>query len=505
MKRIALLLAMIILLCACQPTPEVDAVKQKDTNVLIDTVKTGQQEQQQAIATLPPAMDLFPARFTCDFTTSLKNVHVTADVPLEVLSDGVFPMLRVERRTLSDTERMTVAKRVFGTDDLYVWQYRFTRKDLENQIREYMREFTPEEKEEWMRDVGADEEAYQAMLERRRETLEDLKRQYNALPDDDSPVPLSRWDGSVIESENENRNYFEVVKTSMPDGDLYRQDHMTVYGDEYDRPMDYCVAWRNDSDVTWTGFFDNAHKFGTVRIDRTTYDKPYSDATVTPNEAIRTVQDIFAGVADIVPVDVYWANNGATDGEEIGVNKNTRWGYLIRFSQNYSGSLAPYCSSSVLERNPDALYTRMWRYETLAAVVDGEGNLISFDWFAPLKVTDTIAESTPLLPYEEIQRIFAQQMDRAYSREDHRDGTLTVDSVQLGLFRIREQNDMEHGLMVPAWFFTGTLTYSEQMRAARIKEGLSETQATCEYYDDLNPLCIINAIDGTIVDPMLGY
>lgn len=55
MKRIIIIcLLCTARLCACQPTPEQDAVKQKDTNVLIDTVKKEEEErigiQEQAAA-----------------------------------------------------------------------------------------------------------------------------------------------------------------------------------------------------------------------------------------------------------------------------------------------------------------------------------------------------------------------------------------------------------------------------------------------------------------------
>ena len=113
MKRIIIIcLLCTAILCACQPTPEVDAVKQKDTNVLIDTVKAEQQEQQNAGVTLPPVKEQFPKRFACDFYTTAQNVHVIGDAPLEVLTSGTFPMLRVEHRYLSDTERLTIVKRL---------------------------------------------------------------------------------------------------------------------------------------------------------------------------------------------------------------------------------------------------------------------------------------------------------------------------------------------------------------------------------------------------------
>ena len=71
-----------------------------------------------------------------------------------------------------------------------------------------------------------------------------------------------------------------------------------------------------------------------------------------------------------------------------------------------------------------------------------------------------------------------------------------MQDVQLGLLRIREKNDMEHGLLVPVWLFTGTFAYAEAQRSE---------WTSVEEYGSYNPLLIINAIDGTIIDPYLGY
>ena len=78
----------------------------------------------------------------------------------------------------------------------------------------------------------------------------------------------------------------------------------------------------------------------------------------------------------------------------------------------------------------------------------------------------------------------------------HADGEITVDDVQLGLLSIREKNDMEHGLLVPVWFFTGTFRCSEAQRSER---------SDVQNYDSFNPLLIINAVDGSIIDPWVGY
>ncbi len=78
---------------------------------------------------------------------------------------------------------------------------------------------------------------------------------------------------------------------------------------------------------------------------------------------------------------------------------------------------------------------------------------------------------------------------------DLRSLTIEISQVFLGLQRIAEQDSVDSGLLVPIWSFFGTLRYE-------LSDGTIET------YDSLvqaNPLLVINAIDGTMVDPIKGY
>ena len=175
MKRIAVLLAIIILFCACQPTPEQDAVKQKNTNVLIDTVKKEEQKDEQtqeqqgeAVSTPTPVKMQMPERFQCDFVTS-DGAKIEGDVEIRVLTDSVFPMLRVERRSLTDAERLTLAKRFLHAEDLYIYQDVLDRRSVEDMIRGLMDEPTFEE---YRKDYGmstATEEDYEEFITYRRE------------------------------------------------------------------------------------------------------------------------------------------------------------------------------------------------------------------------------------------------------------------------------------------------------------------------------------------------
>ena len=500
MKRLLPCILALLLLLACVPTPEEDAVRQKDTNILIDAVRS--QEQESA-----PEPYAAPERFTCDFVTDTRSVHVIADAPIEVLSDsGTFPMLRVEHRYLSDAERLTVAKRILGSEQLYRYEYHLTRKDLEREIQSLIQEPTAEEKKEWMSVTGSTEEEYEEMLKRRKETLAEYQRQYNSLDADGTPEPLKPWDGAAPVYSKDYRygiNTVQIVRSATETNDLYRNDYVEIEADECDVPIVFRSACLDIGDSTEVMSFNNTHKFGTERIDPKDYDKPHAGASVTPHEAIAQVQSIFEGVCDIRAADVYWANNAAIDGEATGVNANTRYAYLIHLAQSFGSAYMPYCSVPAWNKDGDGGFVRGWAYETLMAAVDGSGKLVSLAWIAPLKVTETVSESAAVLPLTEVEAIFRQQMRRVFANETQQDGTLTVDQVQLGLFRIREKNNLESGFLVPAWYFTGTFEYGEAQKAARQREGFKDWER--EYYDNSNPLLIINAIDGSIIDPSVGY
>ena len=161
MKRLLIILFALTLFLACVPTPEEDAVKQKNTNVLIDAVLSGQESDAQNGEMLPALKTQFPDRFATDFTTSAQHAHVTVDAPIRVLTDRAsFPLIRVEKSEPSDAECATLYRRLLGADTLYIWTYRLTREDVVKEIENLIREPTDAQKKSWMHDTGSTEEEW---------------------------------------------------------------------------------------------------------------------------------------------------------------------------------------------------------------------------------------------------------------------------------------------------------------------------------------------------------
>ena len=492
MKRILALLFAMIFLCACVPTPETDAVKQKDTNVLIDTVLSEQSEKTEAGETPVPVRNETPDRFTAEFDTPAKNVHVSADAPIRVMTDGTFPTLRVERRTLSDEQRMTLAKRLLHTDKLYVWSYRMTCEELEREISVMIQEPTPEQKTAWMReDPENTEERWNDLMEQRREDLARLQEQYRNLSDSETQ-PFPEWDGTMPK---DGRPVTIVADPYAGGSWELSNDHIDWRGEDADTPILYSAGSDVDRDGSyWADVFcqkANGEQ-GAERIAPERYDEAHEDASISAAEAADIALSYLDGFGTFGITDIYWTNNAVNGGDDAFIPKT--WAYGIRLTPVLHGAGMPYCNVAASEHDPSNDVVRAWDYSHISAVVDGSGKLLAWNWIDVLKETEAISESTPLLPFSEIETLFEQQMNRVFAYEEMRDATLTVDDVQLGLFRIREQNDMEHGLLVPVWYFRGTLVPAESSGWA----GLTK-------HYDAEPLCIINAIDGSIIDADRGY
>ena len=497
-KRVFIILfATLLLLCACQPTPEEDAVKQKDTNVLIDAVLSEQENQSQNGVMVPPAKEQFPDHFSADFYTPAKNVHVTVDAPIRVLSDDSFPLIRVERGKLKTEDAMLLAKRLLGSDKLYVWTYRMTREDLEREIAVYMHEPTPEEKAEWMRDDPENtEELWNENMETRRKELEALQEQYRNFTDGETQ-PFPEWDGTMPEDSNPYFDSVTLVGDPYANGqsELYN-DHVEWHGEDNDGwPMYYTAAVAPDANETlWPSVFGDKSngEMGAERIAPDRWGETHEGAAISAQQAAVIALSYMERLGDFAVSDIYWTNNSVSGGEDAFVPHT--WAYGVRMTPRFCGTDMTFCKLQATENDPITDVSRGWEYSRVIAVIGGDGTLLGLDWSGLIRETEIVSETTTLLSFEHIQNIFEEQINRQLAYEEMRDAILTVDDVQLGLFRIREKNDMEHGLLVPVWFFRGTLTPAET----------SGWSGLIQYYDGV-PLLIINAIDGTIIDPMLGY
>jgi hypothetical protein len=149
----------------------------------------------------------------------------------------------------------------------------------------------------------------------------------------------------------------------------------------------------------------------------------------------------------------------------------------------------------------DTEFAQRWDYENLYIDVN-DGGVYCVQFLSPLAIGDVVVEASNLLPFAKIRQIMKKMFPIRYENEtkDYL-GTNTdwmfekkIDRVELGLWRIREQNSIERGLLVPAWVF-----YANTKQA---QLPLAEAFGVTETYE---AVLIINAVDGSIIAPAMGY
>ena len=485
MKRIAILfLSSLLVLCGCQPTPEQDAVKRKDTNQLIEAVQEAEQRKDEPQEV--PVKELMPQRFQCDFVTEIRQVRVTADVPIRVLTEGVFPLIRVRRREISNEERLTVYRRLFDSDGVYKYEYTPTKEAIVREIEYLLQEPTAEEKKEYLEDPENTEETWAAYLQSRKDRIETLRQKYLAMPDDGTPLPFEPWDGSVFTVGAEG-NPGMVVGVEYP-----VPGRMVSYGTLLpNRPVNYSRQ-REEGTGTYSvySFDKRLDTPGVERIAPEDYDKVYAGAAISARTAAEAALAPLAGLGDFAIADILWSHDA--DDAAVTTGITGKQAYLVRLTPVFHGASLPYTAADAMDIPEEGSYTPIWHYEHVLAAVDGDGTILGMAWESPLIETEVISDATTLLPFEEIMDIFTQQVNRIYSYEEATGGRLTVTGVQLGLFRIREQGDMESGLLVPVWFITGKYCDAEHPEELYLK-------------DEYDPIAVINAINGSIIDVNNGY
>ena len=482
MKRgTVLFLLFLCLFCACQPTPEQDAVKQKDTNRLIEAVQEAELEKSEPAPV--PVKERMPKRFQCDFVTEARQVHVTADVPIRVLTEGTSPLVRVQRREVTNEERLTIYRRLFESDGIYKYEYHPTKEAIVREIEYLLQEPTEEEKKEYSENT---EETWAAYLQSRKDRIEVLRQKYLAMPDDGSSLPFEPWDGSVFTVGTEG-NPGMIVGVEYP-----VSGRMVSYGTLLpDRPVDYSRQQDEGTGTYSVYSFDKRLDMpGVERIAPEAYDRVHDGAAITARAAAETALSPLDGLGNFAVADILWSHDA--DDEAVSAGITGKQAYLIRLTPMFHGASLLYTGASAMDIPEGGGYTPVWHYEHVLAAVDGDGTILGMAWESPLAETEVLADDTALLPFGEIMDIFSRQVNRIYSYEEATGGSLTVSDVRLGLFRIREQGDMESGLLAPTWFITGEYHSASHPEDVSLRD---------EYW----PIAVINAVNGSLIDVNNGF
>lgn len=137
-------------------------------------------------------------------------------------------------------------------------------------------------------------------------------------------------------------------------------------------------------------------------------------------------------------------------------------------------------------------------YIEVHVVDDG---VLYMKWNRPIQETQTLNSDVELLPFEDIMKIFRNNIFTDGSWHDKNNTSIIsrdvlIDIIKLGYVQLRETDAPEKMSLVPAWMFYGkdTQTFKQREGQELPNGGIFEDNSPGQCY-----LCI-NAVDGSVID-----
>ena len=473
-----LLLLAAALLSACQPTPEVEPVAQKDSEALIEQVEVAEEG----------VVDMAEAPESRHITRELTEVSQRTGIDITIDADVVLP----------ETDAIPVARVQSGALDMSV---------LEN-IWEILGNSSG-----MLEDVPRSHYEGQARMwmEFRKNGVLD---KYSSFEEMDAAISELLAEAATKSAEPVffPESPMDVMQTGekLHDTDMYNchEGHVTFFGlsdqgtvSEVHLDTDWFVEYLRDIDDRYIWNSSNPLDIYLPAIERGEFkiqlpERSIEDAQAYAEQLLADIgiTDFTCVVARIAPLIPRFFN------EQQDV---CPCAYELLFTRQVAGVNVTYndvqsSGGELRDRPVDSPdYTPIWDYEYIQLFVDDAGvQYMSYN--QPHEVTEIVTESAEILSLEEAVASFERMIGYQYAayetgqRELCDDAYLCIDEIRLGLTRIAEKNAQEQGYLVPSWTFFGHYKLIDFWPDG---EGHHGTEA----------ILIVNALDGSIIDPDRGF
>ena len=508
-KTIIFCMNLLLLLTACQPTPEVDAVRQKNQSEMIEmaqstpeTVPEPREPVQVHVEAQAPdfrALYDIPEHLTHELTGAGGRlvVHIDADVKVP---QRAMPIVRVHPVDFSQEFVYQLWDKLIGDTEMYIESDERTKEVIEKQMEYYLSIANGE----YDNGMETPEEA--------REELQRLQEEYRTAPEGKPP---ERADGTLQQLEvtsEQGVHWASYTRLDAYDPKTYKSfrirnncdNDQLIQGKGEGLPVTRGAGLYFNSSGNTPHPYDPRERYPRIWVNR---DDPLPDGVdqflkMKPEEAWEKAESILneLGLSDTFQVaavrlvpDVDW---------EVGplgrtITKGIKgYAYQAHYSRMVQG--VP-CNStqrySVYLFSFKDLAAPSWQPEQMELWFD-DGPDYAFSWSSPQATDEVLVEDSTLLPFGTILDTVEKRLPlllNDYARNERlgEEGlTVDINRVDLGLWRIREKDSVETGLLVPAWcFYLDMDIHTEDYDGGRRPEDL----------------LIINAVDGTLIDPWNGY
>ena len=481
-RHMALLLAALLVLSvlplACQPTPEEEPVVNKGDGTL---------EEAIAAEALPPARYEAPETLRLDpFGTETFQVVVDAEVCVPDVER--YPIVEVVLRTITADWARDMMYKMADGKTIYTYQTETptTKEQIEAEIALLQQQLANPDA---YLPAGADEQARAEAEREWREVLEAWEVLYREAPDTFERREVDMSDAAfrtalefrgAVESGKQRETYLSVTAWyGVPGGNV-----------EYNNLVDVGMPFHFDMDSDLTDL---------------------NDVTISAEEAVQIGLDFLAqlGETDFAPAQIlagYCDPEWGTDPIPL-----EEWPqcYQIQFTRSVAGVPATYREEHYDGIGADGRerYAPAYPQESIEMDIRDSGVTYMY-WSTPSELGRTLNENVTLMPFEQVVERFCDQiLYSATPAVEETDSvikkTLYIDRIELGMVRALQRGSVEEWVMVPAWTFFGRTV----LQYAGPEPGGYPLNENNEYVSEMPgySYLILNAVDGSVYDPGVGY
>lgn len=457
MRKICTVLVMLlctVLICTgCQDSPQEDIVVNKNEIHKETKGESTDLSEKNSVSD----------KFSCE------NSGIQFEVNAEAEELEKKPVLRVKPHQIQSEEVKKWANVLFGAVPVYEPIRELSKEDIEDSILKY-KQWSDEEQ---LYEEYGNEAEVKKVLEEYQKRISWLKGQYESAPEKVErkktdwtfhPSEYYFTDAGYWEEQKDQYDYLEntycLEIASMDDS----TGHFPVISATNRDQSDYKV------NMLWFYYDDE------TQMD----DIPYLE--LSEEEAKKLI--------DEKKKDLNLYNWGMVKLDKF--DEENECSFRFTYLPEFLGISTLLCPE--IDMQADDVYAASYYYSKLEIVVYN-GIIQSVCLTSPLDIVETVEEDTDTLPFEKIYQQFRTQMNLQYSEkgtlanlagDESAEVKIKVSDIRNGLFRIKEKNNEDTFLMVPAWSFTGVFYING------------------DAFDEIN-LCYVNTIDGSIIDPKLGY